>query len=156
MGGKANRRKGHDFERDVANDLRARWPSAIIRRASQGERADNPDCFVDSGPALLKRMWLEGQCSVSPRPLDKLSQAERDVLAWHAARPDARPERLPVVVWHRTGERTSYVTTRLWVLDAMRGQLRRRSDMPITMPWPAFLDELAACVERVERESADG
>lgn len=118
--GLMQRNKGKRFERHIANMLRNHWPHAVIRRASQAERADNPDVFIEGGPDVLARLWLELTDARAPHPLAKLEQAERDIEQWLRRRPMALVNRIPVVVWHRLGERTSYVTTRLWVLDDLR------------------------------------
>ena len=111
--GLMQREKGKRFERAVADQLRTRYPKAIVRRASQAERADNPDVFAEGCP-VLERLWLELQDARQPTPLAKLAQAERDAAAWAASR--RAGARWPVVVWHRLGERTTWVTLRLAVL----------------------------------------
>lgn len=116
--GLMQREKGKRFERDIAALLRERWPSALVRRASQAERADNPDVFVE-GHATLERCWLELQDAREPRPRDKLVQAERDI----AGRKHVG-DRWPVVIWHKLRERAICVTTRLWVLDQIRGDVQ--------------------------------
>ncbi len=119
--GLMQRVKGKRYERSIANVLRRHWPSAIVRRASQAERADNPDVFVEGGPTLLADLWIEAQDARTPTPIAKLQQAERDIESWLRRRPHTIVNRMPVVIWHRTGERTSNVTTRLWVVDRLRG-----------------------------------
>lgn len=53
MGGKSSRRKGHDWERKVAHDLRQVMPGCTITRGQQGAGGDKaPD--VDAGP-----LWAE-------------------------------------------------------------------------------------------------
>ncbi len=102
------REKGKTFERKVAAIIRARWPQALVRRASQAERAHNPDVFVEGGPRILQRLWMELQDSANPTPSAKLEQARRDIAA------DPRPEigcyRFPVAVTHKRGS-TRIVTT---------------------------------------------
>jgi hypothetical protein len=44
--GLMQREKGKRFEREIAMVIRTRWPLVLVRRASQAERADNPDVFV--------------------------------------------------------------------------------------------------------------
>src|SRR5690606_5462339 len=110
------REKGKRFERTIAAELRKHWPAAVIRRASQAERADNPDVFIEGATATLSRLWLELQDARHPTPERKLEQAEDDANAWLSRRlhqPDVL-ERYPVVIWHRFGERTIYASTRLW------------------------------------------
>lgn len=121
--GLMQRTKGKVYERAIARELRMRWPEVIIRRASQAERADNPDVFVEGGPPVLSRLWLEMQDVRIPKPLAKLEQAEGDIASWVASRmnrPDI-PVRLPIVVWHRISERKHNATTRLWVLGELLG-----------------------------------
>jgi hypothetical protein len=127
--GRMQREKGKRFERDIATVLRERWPDALVRRASQAERADNPDVFAEGGPRVLERLWLELQDARKPRPLDKLVQAEEDAARWYEKR--TRDEglqlgarRYPVVVWHRLAERGIQVTTRLWVLAELALEAR--------------------------------
>ena len=127
MNGRGRRRKGHDFERAIASQLRSLWPDATVRRASQADRAHQSDVYVTGGPAFLEQLWLELQDSRSPTPLAKLEQAEQDVLS------GACFERLPVVIWHKTAERTTWATMRLWVLDAIRGVYRFGSGGDLTV-----------------------
>lgn len=76
----------------------------ILRRASQTERAHNPDVFVEGGPKLLQRLWIEPQDGATATPAKKLAQAVRDVEA--DPRTYARGEhRLPVAITHRLGSR---------------------------------------------------
>jgi hypothetical protein len=120
--GLMQRQKGKAFERKIAAMLRSHWPEAVIRRASQAERADNPDVFIEGGPPILARLWLEMQDARAPTPIEKLGQAERDIHAWNVRRGVAYQldHRLPVAIWHRLGERKIWVTTRMWVVDALR------------------------------------
>jgi Holliday junction resolvase len=148
--GKMQREKGKAFERKIAADLRSRWPTAVIRRASQAERADNPDVFCESGPTVLRRLWLELQDARKPNPLGKLEQAERDVLCWATQRDRGAREfegyRFPAVVWHKLAERTVWVTTRLWILDRLRGTSGACTlpESVVTLDWPTFLDMVQA------------
>lgn len=112
-------RKGKVYERLIASKLRARFGSDTvdIRRTSQADRAANSD-VIATGHPVLERLWLEIQDARKPTPDAKLLQAERDI-AGHEER-GGSTYRLPVVIWHRLGERTHQVTTRLWVLDDLR------------------------------------
>jgi hypothetical protein len=131
--GRMSREKGKRFERAIAAELRKRWPDAVVRRSSQAERAYQSDVFIEGGPPLLSRLWLELQDARNPTPLAKLEQAERDISA-------AGGFRLPVVVWHRIGERRTNVTMRLWVLDAIRAEtIVRFHDEVITLDFEAFV-----------------
>lgn len=138
--GLMQREKGKRFERAIAAELRTRWPAAIVRRASQAERADNPDVFAEGAPALT-RLWLELQDARQPTPALKLAQAERDAAAWQARR--AGSARWPVVVWHRLGERTTWATLRLGTLLAVTGSTSPAQAV-VTLELGAFLDLLAA------------
>lgn len=138
--GKMQRQKGKVFERKIAARFRETWPDTIVRRASQAERAHNPDVFIENGPMLLQSLWLELQDARQPTPLDKLEQAERDV----DAKRDGRP-RAPVVIWHRLAERTIWVTLRASVLDALRGNPWGDFDRtPLTLD----LDDFIAMLQR--------
>ena len=136
--GRMQRTKGKVFERKIAAELRTIWPDAVVRRASQAERADNPDVFIEGGPAILGRLWLELQDAAQPTPLMKLDQAEHDALSWGGMR--AGQTRFPIVVWHKLGARTVNVTMRLWVLDHVRGaSVALGSDDVVTMCLDSFL-----------------
>jgi hypothetical protein len=115
--GRMQRNKGKRFERDIAARLRVLWPDAEIRRSSQAERAYEADVFATGSPTL-ERLWLELQDAKAPTPLKKLAQAERDLAA---GGPHVQTDRFPVVVWHRIRELTVHVTTRMWVIDCLRG-----------------------------------
>lgn len=113
-----SRTKGKTFERRIAAILRQHFPNAVVRRASQADRAHQSDVYVTGGPALLSRLWLECQDARQPTPLRKLEQAERDV---QRAFEDGGPSgRLPVVIWHEYGAREIHATMRLWVLESIR------------------------------------
>lgn len=96
------REKGKAFERKVARILRARWRHALVRRASQAERAHNPDVFVEDGPRILQRLWMELQDSARPAPSAKLAQAQRDIAA-DPRRYELGYHRLPVAITHELG-----------------------------------------------------
>lgn len=149
--GLMQRRKGKEFERKVAARLRETWPEAIVRRASQAERADNPDVFVEGGPSILARLWLELEDAKSPRSLDKLEQAEGNAALWWARRGESVLFRLPIVVWHRLAERTIWATTRLWIVDVLRG---RASDGESRHVVTLAFDDLVLLLQRNERESS--
>lgn len=134
--GLKSRTKGKVFERQVAAVLRARWPEALVRRASQGERADEADVFATGHPALEK-LWLELHDAARPHPIDKLYQAERDVLA---ARKKGGRRRLPVVIWHRIRERVINVSTRMCIVNELAsGYHDEDCQAVITMDLEAFL-----------------
>ena len=141
--GRMQREKGKRFERQIAAELRAIWPDAVVRRASQAERADNPDVFIEGGPPILSRLWLELQDARVPTPRLKLEQAEADVWRWQAERRIERAHRLPVVVWHRIHGTVIYVTTRLWVTTTLAMYCPTRiPDLEITMSLDAFVQLL--------------
>lgn len=160
--GLMQRNKGKRYERAIAAELRAIWPDAIVRRASQAERADNPDVFIEGGPPVLARLWLELQDARVPTPMQKLEQAERDAVAWYACRVERyghepAMQRLPVVVWHRIGERQSHVTTRLWVLDRVRGySVAVASLQSITLSFSSFVFLLNDYAPEARKEVAHG
>ena len=110
------RTKGKVFERRIATILRAHFPDAVVRRASQADRAHQSDVYISGGPSLLSRLWLEANDSRKPQPLRKLVQAERDA----AAQTGTPWCRYPVVVWHKLSERRVWATMRLWTLEAIR------------------------------------
>ena len=113
------REKGKAFERKIARILRARWRHALVRRASQAERAHNPDVFVEDGPPALARLWLELQDSARPTPSAKLAQARRDVAA-DPRRYEIGAHRLPVAVTHQLGSTQIFATMNLAdVLDVL-------------------------------------
>ena len=118
--GAMQRRKGKVYEREVARILRGAFPAADVRRTSQADRAGNSDVIVTGSP-LFEQLWLELNDARDPNPLAKLQQAEHDI---ELARPSRGGValRLPIVIWHRIRERSHQVTTRLWVLDAIRGR----------------------------------
>lgn len=142
--GLMSREKGKSYERKVADMLRKRWPAVIVRRASQAERADNPDVFVE-GNWVLAKLWLECQDARKPTPRDKLRQAEVDVLSWQHRRGlpvDRVRSRWPVVIWHRLGERTSYATMRVnTLLDIVQPIPDAESELRevVTVELDAFL-----------------
>lgn len=151
--GRMQREKGKRFERDIAGRLRDRWPDVVVRRASQAERADNPDVFSEGHP-VLDLLWLELQDARAPTPYAKLEQAERDVDMFHEKRvhvPGITLRRLPFVVWHRIGERTIYVTSRMWALGALAKWTTPHDDRlsaPITMPFEHFIELVNRCAKR--------
>lgn len=139
--GLMQRRKGRAWEQKVANIFRAKWPGIEVRRSSQADRAAQSDVYVVNGCTKLERLWLECEDARKPDPNKKLKQAEYDI-----AMSVKNDNRLPVVVWHRIGERTSYATTRLWVLDAVRGVTSPVRSEAVTMPLEQFLDVLSGGV----------
>lgn len=139
------RTKGKAFERKVAAIIRARWPGALVRRASQAERAHNPDVFVEGGPKLIQRLWMELQDSATATPAKKLAQAVRDVEA--DPRTYASGEhRLPVAITHQLGSRTIEATIGLDdlmdIADPDRIHCEEHS-IAVTMRLDAFLALIA-------------
>lgn len=150
--GLMQREKGKAFERKIAAELRKHWPEATVRRSSQAERAYQSDVFIEGGPALLDRLWLECEDARNPDPRKKLAQADRDVarLKNHAvaATPTTDDVRkasagfgaIPVVIWHRLRERAIWVTLRLGTLLAMIDHsLNSMNEVPVTMRLEDFL-----------------
>jgi hypothetical protein len=144
--GLMSRNKGKRFERDIAARIRTRF-GCDVRRASQAERADNPDIFVPHGvaPFKLTRLWMELQDARQPTPEKKLEQAERDAYAWQDKRTEhglGYVPRWPVVIWHRLGERTSYATMRVnTLLDIVQPIPDAESELRevVTVELDAFL-----------------
>jgi hypothetical protein len=144
--GLMQREKGKRFERAIAAELRKRWPDAVVRRSSQAERAYQSDVFIDGGPPLLSRLWLELQDARSPTPMLKLEQAERDCGVQMIE--SLNGLRLPAVIWHEMGARESHVTMRLLTLDTIRWptssplSIRGRFYEVVTMRLGSFLSLL--------------
>jgi len=106
------RRKGRAFEQRIARLIRSRFPGVEVHRSSQADRAYDAD-LVCTGHPVLERLWLELTDGRAPNVKAKLEQAERDVELACKLTTNPRPMRLPVVVHHRLGERTTYATMRL-------------------------------------------
>lgn len=145
--GLMQREKGKRFERDIAARIRERF-GCDVRRASQAERADNPDIFVPDGvaPHKLTRLWLELQDARQPTPAKKLEQAERDVQTWTEKRESYVP-RWPVVIWHQLGDRTTWATMRInTLLDIVQPIPDAESELRevVTVELDAFLRMLEA------------
>lgn len=144
--GLLSRTKGKTFERKIAREFRLRWPDALVRRASQAERADNPDVFIQHGPPLLSSLWLEMHDARNPTPTKKLAQAELDVLTaseyGHAAH-------LPIVIWHKLSERSIQVTMRSWAFAWLAyEQSYPESQYVVTMDLDSFLRILESAATR--------
>ena len=134
--GKTSRRKGHEFERKIARQLRERFPRYAddIRRADQGHGANASDVTG------LPLVWLELQHAATPTPVGKLEQAERDILE----APEDAHTRIPVAVTHKSRTHTTQATLRLrgllrlvyavptQVLPSLGGE-------PVTLDWEDFL-----------------
>jgi hypothetical protein len=131
------REKGKAYERAIARVLREVFPAADVRRSSQADRAANSDVVITGDP-LLERLWLELQDARTPTPAAKLRQAERDIEL--ALRASGRLDRLPVVIWHRIRERSHQVTTRLWVVDELRGMSAGGRAAVVTLDLQAFIE----------------
>ncbi len=147
------REKGKRFERDIADRLRKLWPMAIVRRASQAERADNPDVFVEEGPIVLRNLWLELQDARVPTPEAKLQQAESDANSWHLSRSATDIRRLPVVVWHKLAAKASHATMRLGTaLRLLELRITHLCDVErseiVTMDFDAFIRVVQRAAER--------
>lgn len=125
------REKGKTFERAIAAQARLIWPDSIIRRASQGERADNSDVFFEHGPPLLKKLWLELQDAANPTPSVKMTQAEGDIASVKAR--GGNGDRYAIVIWHKLRARTINVTMRAGTFDVLRG-----CGFPLDNPLSAF------------------
>lgn len=138
--GKPSRDKGRRFEQRIATDLRVAFPAAIVRRSSQAYGAYEPDVVVEGeAPLMVRRLWLELTDGAHPDPGVKLAQAERDS---ERASPGAW---LPVVVWHRTGERTTWATLRLGTLCEIARATCEPGDWAgavVTLDWAELLRRL--------------
>lgn len=137
--GLMQRNKGKRFERQLATIMRSHFPDAIVRRASQADRAHQSDVYVTGGPPLLSRLWLEAQDAAAPTPIAKLLQAERDV--------GDRSHLLPVVVWHKLRQQTIHATLRLGTLDAIRCFTTARRDSVVTLELRDLLGLIAEYAE---------
>lgn len=152
MSGRQRRRKGHDFERRIAAELRELWPGADVHRSSQAERARQSDVVIAGDvPELAKRLWLELQDARRPAPLDKLKQAQKDAWPspWDAsgrAVVQLNKDYLPLVVWHRLGERSIQVTTTMSVAMQVLGidgpEFSEGYGTVVTLDWSALLAAL--------------
>ncbi len=149
------REKGKAFERKVAAILRERWPEALVRRASQAERAYNPDVFVEDGPRILQRLWMELQDSSQPTPCAKLEQARHDVDE-DPRHYDRGEHRLPVAITHELGARSIIATMRLDdLMDiAAPDRIHVEERALVTMELDEFLDLLAFKASARESEAA--
>lgn len=147
--GLMQRNKGKVFERKIATALREWWPDVVVRRASQADRAYQSDVYVTGGPVALERIWWECQDARTPTPIAKLEQAERDIAL--ASVHELGSERLPVVVWHKLGAHDVNVTTRLWVVDEVRGVNVLSGDCAIDQAVVTIsLDEFLAMANAVQ------
>jgi hypothetical protein len=69
-----SRRKGHNWERDIATALRRIFGEDRVRRGRQAEGAAEPDVVIDGAP-----WWIEAKCGgPAAKPLAALCQAEDD------------------------------------------------------------------------------
>ena len=140
--GKKSRTKGRAFEQKIARKLRAIWPAATVRRSSQAERAYQSDVFIEGGPPLLSQLWLELNDARNPNVRAKLDQAEEDV----AAIGDIAG--LPVVIWHRLGQRSIQASMRLWTLAALAYDKTDHSPEIVTMDLGSFLRLVEGAIAR--------
>jgi len=147
--GKKSRTKGKAFERRIARALRERWPDALVRRSSQAECAYNADVFIEGGPALLSSLWLELHDARKPIVAKKLAQAERDVVNQATARTYAMTSCVPIVVWHKLGERSIQVTMRSWSFAWLAyGESHPSSMFVVTLDFRSFVRLLEGAIAR--------
>jgi len=87
MGGKASRRKGHDFERSLVRLFKDAFSGSpvTILRGLQAARSFEPD-------VRLGRFWIEAKVGARPRPLAALDQAQLGACGY------GRPGDVPVAV----------------------------------------------------------
>ena len=141
-----SREKGKRGERAVATMLRRAFPGTVVYRSMQADRPYQPDVVV-SGHRIGALLWTEVTDSRAPNPRKKLVQAERDAnRRGSGERLSPYDDVLPLVVWHRTGERTWWATLRLEtlmkLLDVSAGGLRG-AEMVVTMPFTDLLSQVA-------------
>lgn len=144
MNARGPRRKGRAFEQRIARLIRSRFPGVEVHRSSQADRAYDADLVCTGHPAL-ERCWLELTDGRAPDVRGKLEQAERDVRERFVLVPDGQPPRLPVVVHHRLGERTTYASMRLRTLGVVTGLLSDDEggrEQLVTMSLEDFLEVL--------------
>lgn len=95
-----SRRKGADFEREIAERLRVLWPDARRGLGQARSGADAPD--VDGAP-----WWVQCKHGARPNIPAAMRQAARDATAAHDERPPVaitRANRGPVLVSMRLEE----------------------------------------------------
>jgi len=144
--GKLSRTKGKVFERKIAGAIRTIWPGALVRRSSQAERAYNSDVFVQGGPPLLSTLWLEIHDARNPIVLKKLFQAERDVVSLPRGYEQSF---VPVVIWHKLGERSIQVTMRSWAFAWLAyDESFPDSQFVVTMDFRSFLRMVDSAIAR--------
>lgn len=142
--GLMQRRKGRAFEQRIARAFRERWPDAIVRRASQAERAFNSDVFVEGGPQLLSQLWLEAHDAKNPIVQKKLEQAERDVERCDRSRVSS-----PIVIWHKLGERSIQATMRSSTFTALAyGESHPGSRFVVTTDFGSFMRLVEGAIAR--------
>lgn len=148
------REKGKVFERKIAAQLREVMPRATIHRSSQADRAYDPDVVIyGDAPWLGMRLWLELTDGRAPDPAAKLDQAENDARLNVERTPGIKKSAaavfdcwLPVVVWHRLGERRIWATMRLVTLnDIFLGERWGSQPVIVTCPWRDILERLRFC-----------
>ncbi len=108
--GASQRLKGSNFERKVAQILRDHFPTAQIRRSWQSFQAFESDVVVEGeAPKWIRRLWFECMASVNPggKMIKKIAQAERDAEA------SVVKDKVPAVVWTKTGDPRVFITLRL-------------------------------------------
>jgi|ERR1051326_1569022 hypothetical protein len=145
--GLKSRRKGKVFERKIARAFREKWPDALVRRASQAERAHNPDVFVEGGPPLLSSLWMEMHDAATPLVAKKLAQAERDSLERSSFAADSA--HVPVVIWHKLGERSIQVTMRSWAFAWLAyDESHPDSQIIVTLDFASFMRLVETAAKR--------
>lgn len=135
MGGASSRRKGHDFERWVARQLREAYPGTSVYRSMQSDGPHQSDVVISGS-----RLWVECQCSRRPTPLAKLKQAEED-----SAMDTAAPKGFwrPLAVWREHGARTTFVTMRYATLSQFTDHVSTWQ-LVVTLDFDDFLGMLKA------------
>lgn len=75
--GRSQRLKGHNYEREVANEFRTVYSHGSVRRGNQTHRADESDVLVNEGK-FGPRLWIECKKGKQPNIRSALRQATED------------------------------------------------------------------------------
>jgi hypothetical protein len=128
---KLSRTKGRAFEQLIVRTLTQALPGTVWHRSSQADRAWDADVVCESGNAIARRLWLELCHAKHVDVRDKLEQGERDI-GW--------AQRLPVVVWRKSGAKHVNVTMRLGTLMTIELERTCVNRQLVTMELGEFLE----------------
>lgn len=124
-----SRRKGHNWERDIAARLRSIFGPDRVRRGRQAEGATEPDVVVDGAP-----WWIECKCGgPATKPATALAQAEED----SDKAPGILP-RWPVAVC-KADRRPAVAAMRLSTLLTLAGKGVQLGRILVSMPLDDWL-----------------